>query len=191
VTRLPFPKAQILKIMGFWTQLGVSGFRMDAVPFVIATKGADVKKSRSQFDMLRSFRELLQWRQGDAIILGEANILVQDDLEYFGAAGERLQMMFNFQLNQNLFLCTGKRRHTASGQGVARDRASSLDGTMGRLPAQPRRARPWPPQPASAPARSSMHSRPNATCSSTTVASADVLRRCSAATEHAWNSPTA
>ncbi len=96
-------QAEILKIMGFWTQLGVSGFRMDAVPFVISTKGADVKKPRLQFDMLRSFRELLQWRQGDAIILGEANILPKDDLEYFGAAGERLQMMFNFQLNQNLF----------------------------------------------------------------------------------------
>ena len=34
--------AEILKIMGFWIQLGVSGFRMDAVPFVIAEKGADM-----------------------------------------------------------------------------------------------------------------------------------------------------
>jgi maltose alpha-D-glucosyltransferase / alpha-amylase len=96
-------QAEILKIMGFWTQLGVSGFRMDAVPFVIAAKGADVKKPKSQFDMLRSFRELLQWRQGDAIIIGEANVLPKDDFEYFGEAGERLQMMFNFQVNQNLF----------------------------------------------------------------------------------------
>jgi maltose alpha-D-glucosyltransferase/alpha-amylase len=102
-TANPRVQAEILKIMGFWTQLGVSGFRMDAVPFVIATKGPDVKKPKSQFDMLRSFRELLQWRQGDAIILGEANILPKDDFEYFGDAGERLQMMFNFHVNQNLF----------------------------------------------------------------------------------------
>jgi len=102
-TANPQVQAEILKIMGFWTQLGVSGFRMDAVPFVIAAKGADVKKPKSQFDMLRTFRELLQWRQGDSIILGEANVLPKDDLEYFGAAGERLQMMFNFQVNQNLF----------------------------------------------------------------------------------------
>jgi maltose alpha-D-glucosyltransferase/alpha-amylase len=102
-TANPRVQAEILKIMGFWTQLGVSGFRMDAVPFVIAAKGADVKKPKSQFDMLRAFRELLQWRQGDSIILGEANVLPRDDLEYFGAAGERLQMMFNFQVNQNLF----------------------------------------------------------------------------------------
>lgn len=102
-TENPEVQDEILKIMGFWTQLGVSGFRMDAVPFVISDKGADVKKPKSRFDMLRSLRELLQWRQGDAIILGEANILPKDDLEYFGAAGERLQMMFNFQVNQNLF----------------------------------------------------------------------------------------
>ena len=102
-TSNPYVQAEILKIMGFWTQLGVSGFRMDAVPFVISTKGADVNKPQEQFDMLRSFRELLQWRQGDAIILGEANVLPKDDLEYFGDDGDRLQMMFNFQVNQNLF----------------------------------------------------------------------------------------
>src|SRR5205085_1881250 len=85
------------------TQLGVAGFRMDAVPFIIATKGADVTKPKPQYDMLRRFRELLQWRRGDAIILGEANVLPKTDLEYFGDAGERLQMMFNFQVNQNLF----------------------------------------------------------------------------------------
>src|SRR6476619_3594966 len=53
--------------------------------------------------MLRSFRELLSWRQGDSIILAEANVLPDTDMEYFGKSGERLQMMFNFQVNQNLF----------------------------------------------------------------------------------------
>lgn len=38
-TANPDVQAEILKIMGFWVQLGVSGFRMDAVPFVIARKG--------------------------------------------------------------------------------------------------------------------------------------------------------
>jgi len=102
-TSNPLVRAEILKVMGFWTQLGVSGFRMDAVPFIIATKGPDATKSRQQYDMLRSFRELLQWRKGDAIILGEANVLPDTDMEYFGAEGERLHMMFNFQVNQYLF----------------------------------------------------------------------------------------
>jgi maltose alpha-D-glucosyltransferase/alpha-amylase len=41
-------QAEILKIMGFWIQLGVSGFRMDAVPFVISTKGPKVRKPIEQ-----------------------------------------------------------------------------------------------------------------------------------------------
>jgi maltose alpha-D-glucosyltransferase/alpha-amylase len=102
-TSNPEVQAEILKIMGFWIQLGVSGFRMDAVPFVIGTKGPDVKKPREQYDMLRAFREFLQWRVGDSIVLAEANVLPQTDMQYFGDDGDRMHMMFNFQVNQNLF----------------------------------------------------------------------------------------
>src|SRR4051812_46588863 len=96
-------QAEILKIMGFWIQLGVSGFRMDAVPFIIATKGPKVRKPQEQYDMLRTLREFLQWRQGDSIVLAEANVLPKTDMEYFGADGDRMHMMFNFQVNQHLF----------------------------------------------------------------------------------------
>jgi maltose alpha-D-glucosyltransferase / alpha-amylase len=102
-TSNPHVQAEILKIMGFWLQLGVSGFRMDAAPFVIGAKGAHVKKPIEHYDMLRGLREFLQWREGDAIILAEANVMPDTDMEYFGDAGERMQMMFNFQVNQNLF----------------------------------------------------------------------------------------
>jgi maltose alpha-D-glucosyltransferase / alpha-amylase len=102
-TSHPEVQAEILKIMGFWIQLGVSGFRMDAVPFVIATKGPKVGKPEEHYDMLRLFREFLQWRQGDCIVLAEANVLPETDMEYFGADGDRMHMMFNFQVNQNLF----------------------------------------------------------------------------------------
>ncbi|MBB5447654.1 MULTISPECIES: alpha-amylase family protein [unclassified Paraburkholderia] len=108
-TSNPHVQAELLKIMGFWIQLGVSGFRMDAVPFVIATKGPKVRRPVEQYDMLRTFREFLQWREGDAIILAEANVQPKTDLQYFGDEGERLPMMFNFRVNQNTFytLATG------------------------------------------------------------------------------------
>jgi len=102
-TAHPEVQAEILKIMGFWLQLGVDGFRMDAVPFVIARKGAAVSRPLEHYDMLRSFSEFLSWRKDGAIILGEANVLPKNDLEYFGEFGERLQMMFNFDVNQHLF----------------------------------------------------------------------------------------
>ncbi len=102
-TSNPEVQAEILKIMGFWLQLGVSGFRMDAVPFVIAEKGADISHPKEQYDMLREFREFLSWREGEAIILAEANVLPDIDMKYFGDSGERLPMMFNFEVNQHLF----------------------------------------------------------------------------------------
>ena len=108
-TANPHVLAEILKIMGFWIQLGVSGFRMDAVPFVIAAKGPDVRKPLEQYDMLRAIREFLQWRQGDSVILAEANVLPDTDMQYFGSDGDRMHMMFNFQVNQNLFYALAAR----------------------------------------------------------------------------------
>ena len=102
-TANPEVQAEILKIMGFWLQLGVSGFRMDAVPFVIAEKGPGMDKPAEHYDMLRTFREFLQWRSGEAVILAEANVLPDTDMQYFGESGERLHLMFNFQVNQALF----------------------------------------------------------------------------------------
>jgi maltose alpha-D-glucosyltransferase / alpha-amylase len=102
-TSNPEVQAEILKIMGFWLQLGVSGFRMDAVPFVISAKGPNVRRPVENYDMLRMLREFLTWREGDAIILAEANVIPHVDMHYFGTSGERLQMMFNFEVNQHLF----------------------------------------------------------------------------------------
>ncbi|VWX60543.1 Maltose alpha-D-glucosyltransferase/ alpha-amylase [Burkholderiales bacterium 8X] len=131
-TANPLVQAEILKIMGFWTQLGVSGFRMDAVPFVIATKGEKVVKSKPQYDMLREFRELLQWRRGDAIILGEANVQPKTNMEYFGDEGERLHMMFNFPVNQNLFyaLASGDTAPLAKALAETRPRPSTSQWGM-------------------------------------------------------------
>ena len=102
-TSNPHVQAEILKIMGFWIQLGVSGFRMDAVPFMIATKGRRRGARGGQYEMLRHLRAFLQWRVGDSIMLAEANVPPNEVMEYFGSGGDRMHMMFNFVVNQNLF----------------------------------------------------------------------------------------
>src|SRR3569833_2284516 len=75
-TSNPAVQAEILKIMGFWIQLGVSGFRMDAVPFIIGTKGAHVGRSREQYAMLRTLREILQWCVGVCFFLAVVFVLL-------------------------------------------------------------------------------------------------------------------
>jgi maltose alpha-D-glucosyltransferase / alpha-amylase len=101
-------RSEIQKIMGFWLELGVSGFRLDAVPFLIQKKGADVEHSQD-FTLLKEMRNFLQWRVGNAVLLAEANVPPEEGIKYFGDEGDHLQLMLNFPVNQRLWyaLATG------------------------------------------------------------------------------------
>ena len=125
-TRHPKVRDEIKRIMGFWLQLGVSGFRMDAVPFLIEEKGADADGPKD-YEMLRAMREFLQWRRRDAILLAEANVPPDESMRYFGEGGERLQMMLNFPVNQRLFY--------ALATGDIRPLVRALEATYERPPA--------------------------------------------------------
>ena len=119
----PAVLAEVRKIMGFYLELGVSGFRVDAVPFVISGEGTR-SKPRTDWGLLRELRQFLQWRCGDAIMLAEANVLPKENVNYFGADGDRLQMMFNFWVNQHAF--------HAMASGDARELARALEETRER-----------------------------------------------------------
>ncbi|MHC2990221.1 trehalose synthase [Pontibacter sp. HJ8] len=105
----PEVREEIRRIMGFWLELGVAGFRVDAVPFIIESHDAGSKEHTLKFEYLTEMRRFLQWRRGDAILLGEANVLPEENKKYFGEKGEGIQMMFNFYVNQRMFyaLATG------------------------------------------------------------------------------------
>jgi maltose alpha-D-glucosyltransferase / alpha-amylase len=110
----PEVRDEIRRVIGFWLQQGVSGFRVDAVPFVIERPSLDGGPNRLEFDYLKEMRELLQWRVGDAVLLGEANVLPRETRPYV-AEGAGLHMMFNFWVNQHLFyaLASGDTRPLA------------------------------------------------------------------------------
>lgn len=77
--------------------------------------------------MLRTFSQFLTWREGEAIILAEANVLPGTDLKYFGNYCERVQMMFNFEVNQHLFfaLASGDSRPLVKAMQATKRRPSS------------------------------------------------------------------
>jgi maltose alpha-D-glucosyltransferase/alpha-amylase len=97
----PAVLTEIQRIMGFWLELGVSGFRLDAVPFLIETRHPG--RHFRRYEYLSMMRDFLQWREGDAIILGEANVLPEENKDFFGKDDDRLHMLFNFFVNQHLF----------------------------------------------------------------------------------------
>lgn len=108
----PRVREEIKKIMGFWLELGVSGFRVDAAPFLIEFKGIDKTNIdvEEPYEYLRDMRDFLSWRQGDAVLLAEANVEMNEILEYFGEQGDKLHMLFNFMLNQQLFLALAREK---------------------------------------------------------------------------------
>ena len=99
----PEVRREIRRIMGYWLELGVAGFRIDAVPFIIETPAPGKKKPVMKFEYLSEMRKFLQWRSGDAILLGEANVLPDENRRYFGNHEDRIHIMFNFFVNQHLF----------------------------------------------------------------------------------------
>ena len=96
-------RAEIRRIMGYWLELGIEGFRVDAVPFILETQKPGQPNRKIRFEYLREMRRFLQWRVGHSILLGEANVLPKDSNKYFGDEGNGIHMMFNFYVNQYIF----------------------------------------------------------------------------------------
>ncbi|WP_433229137.1 alpha-amylase family protein [Micromonospora sp. CA-248260] len=107
----PKVRAEIKKIISFWLQLGVSGFRMDAVPFIIEQTEPGNPDAPKDFDFLTDLRQHVQWRRGDAVLLAEANVEPDQLPVYFGdgsGSGNRIHMLFDFMLNGRLMLALAR-----------------------------------------------------------------------------------
>jgi trehalose synthase len=96
----PDVRDEIRKIIGFWLELGLSGFRVDAVPFLLETQGASQAMDLAPHDWLRNLRGFLGRRRGDAVLLGEVNLDYEAVREFYGDDGDELHMCLNFNLNQ-------------------------------------------------------------------------------------------
>jgi maltose alpha-D-glucosyltransferase/alpha-amylase len=123
----PAVREEIRKIALFWLRLGVSGFRIDAAPFLIEPKTR--ASQQRAYEFLHELRETLSWHRGDALLLAEANVPDEELTEYFGqsdGAATRVLMVFAFRLNQAMMLA------------LARQDARPVAATLRELPALPR-----------------------------------------------------
>jgi maltose alpha-D-glucosyltransferase/alpha-amylase len=108
----PGVRAEIKKVMTFWLQLGASGFRIDAAPFVLEQTAPGVDPAPQDFSILDDWRQDVQWHSGDAVLLCEANVARDDIARYCAAAGDgpndRAHMLFAFTLNAQMWLALAR-----------------------------------------------------------------------------------
>jgi maltose alpha-D-glucosyltransferase/alpha-amylase len=104
----PAVRDELARVMGFWLELGLSGFRVDAVPFLLETMGSDdAGRLPDPHDYLADLRAFLSRRTGEGVLLGEVNLPYPDTARYFGGpdgVGDELTSCFDFILMQRMYL---------------------------------------------------------------------------------------
>jgi maltose alpha-D-glucosyltransferase/alpha-amylase len=108
----PAVRDEVKKIMAFWLHLGVSGYRIDAVPFIIELTEPGNPNPPKDFEFLTEMRQHVQWRRGDAVLLAEANVEPDRLRDYFcdaGGSANRIHMLFDFMLNCRFVLALARR----------------------------------------------------------------------------------
>ncbi len=111
----PAVRDEIARIVGFWLELGVSGFRVDAVPFLLETAGIldGQQDLPDPHEFLRDLRAFLNRRNGEAVLLGEVNLPHEDQATFFGGSdGDELNMLFDFIAMQRCYLALARRDAT-------------------------------------------------------------------------------
>lgn len=103
----PDVQKEIRYILQFWLKLGISGFRMDAVPHMIRNKG-NAKFEGNPFDFLKNIRSFVEDQRRDAILLAEVDTEPEKYEEFFGK-GDQVQMLFNFYMNNHIFLALARK----------------------------------------------------------------------------------
>ncbi len=122
----PEVRDEIAQVTGFWLEQGLSGFRVDAVPFLIEPSGAPEEAAADPHELLRDLRRFIGRRNGEAVLLGEVNLAPEEQRKFFGDEdGDELQLLFSFTVNQAMYL------------SLAREDATPLARALEALPPIP------------------------------------------------------
>lgn len=94
---------EMFSIMQFWLDLGIDGFRLDAIPYLYEREGTNSENLPETHDFLKSARAFVDENYPDAVLLSEANQWPEDIVPYFGEEDE-MHMAFHFPLMPRIFM---------------------------------------------------------------------------------------
>jgi maltose alpha-D-glucosyltransferase/alpha-amylase len=99
----PAVHEEMIKIMRYWLDMGVDGFRADAVPYLYEREGTNCENLPETHVFLKKVRRLLDEEYPDKILIAEANQWPEDVRAYFGD-GDEFHMCFHFPIMPRLYM---------------------------------------------------------------------------------------
>ncbi len=98
---------KINKIIKYWGNMGVDGFRLDAIPYLCVKDNTNNENLEETHQVIKIWRKFLDENFKDRVFLAEANQWPQDVVKYFGN-GEECHMAYNFPLMPRIFMALKK-----------------------------------------------------------------------------------
>jgi len=99
----PAVREAMWQVMKFWLDIGVDGFRLDAVPYLIERDGTSCENLPETHEIVRDFRKRIDQAYPGKMLLAEANQWPADVRSYFGN-GDEFHMAFHFPLMPRMFM---------------------------------------------------------------------------------------
>ncbi|UCE32910.1 MAG: maltose alpha-D-glucosyltransferase, partial [Burkholderiales bacterium] len=93
----------VVRTMRFWLDMGVDGFRLDAIPYLCEREGTNNENLPETHEVIKSIRAQLDARYSDRLLLAEANQWPEDVREYFGD-GDECHMAYHFPLMPRMYM---------------------------------------------------------------------------------------
>jgi maltose alpha-D-glucosyltransferase/alpha-amylase len=93
----------VLQIMRFWLDMGVDGFRLDAVPYLVEREGTNNENLRETHQVIKQLRAAIDANYQNKFLLAEANQWPEDVREYFGD-GDECHMAYHFPLMPRIYM---------------------------------------------------------------------------------------
>ena len=93
----------VIRTMRFWLDMGVDGFRLDAIPYLVEREGTNNENLPQTHEVIKKIRAALDQHYTDRLLLAEANQWPEDVREYFGAADE-CHMAYHFPLMPRIYM---------------------------------------------------------------------------------------
>ncbi len=99
----PDLRAAMIEVLRFWLDLGLDGFRLDAVPYLFEREGTNCENLPETHNYLKRIRREIDENYPDRVLLAEANQWPGDVVEYFGG-GDECHMAFHFPVMPRMFM---------------------------------------------------------------------------------------